>query len=208
VQPLEALNSATAIDINYIGDGGWPFEITVWRNGQKAEQYHANGPLGIVRGHQYDVDVYLSRTRLRILLDGNQVHDQPLPDLGFDRGYVSFAQLAYNPVKDGYPGQAGNRFLWDNLSFDGPSLPKNSLTPADKQDVLFRAFNKSSCTVRGLAADGPINPSNNWIFDTWHVRLDVNAAPVTLGDIQCVARTNDSAPFNNPAIGDIEVIKR
>jgi hypothetical protein len=98
--------------------------------------------------------------------------------------------------------------MWDNLAFDGPSLARNSLTPADKQDVFFRAWNKSSCTVRGMPADGPINPSNNVIFDTWHIRLDASAAPVTLSDINCVGNSGIATLTGDAPIGDIEVVKR
>jgi hypothetical protein len=208
---LEAVNAGPAIDFDFIGDGGWPFEITVWKDGQKSQQFHVQGPVGIPHGtgeSLFDVDFYVSRTRVRVALNGVQVLDQALADIGFDRGYVHFAQLAYNPVKDGYVGDAGNRFQWDNLAFDGPSLPANSLTPADKQDILFRAFDKGSCTVRGVAADGPINPTHNWIFDTWHVRIGVNDAPITLSDIVCITNKGLLPLYGQTDIGDIQVVKR
>jgi hypothetical protein len=209
VQPLEALNSAPAISINYIGDGGWPFEITLWKDGQQTQQYHADGPLNVVVGRQYDVDIYLSRTRLRIELDRREVFNQVMPDLGFDRGYVYVAQLSYNATKDIGEGDHKHRFLWDNLAFDGPSLPRNSLTPEGRQDVLFRAYNVASCSVRGVPADGPINPANNWLFDTWHVQLDASAPPVRPSDIRCVRNTEDPPPDEQPYIGDdIDVVTR
>jgi hypothetical protein len=143
-----------------------------------------------------------------VLLDGKQIHQQDVGDIGFDRGYVHFAQLAYNPVKDHFSGDTANRFLWDNLAFDGPSLPKNLMTPSDKQDVLFRAYGKGSCTVRGIAADGPINPTKYFMYDTWHVQLGINDPPVTLADIKCVANMGGSPPYGDPELGDIQTIKR
>jgi hypothetical protein len=225
INVLEALNMGSAISIDFVGDGGEPFNITQWKNGQNltpgSPQLHAYGPFVVypaplttfVKGTPHDVDIYITRTRLRLLVDGVQVFNQTIPDLGFDRGYVYFGQLAYNPHKDGYEGQAGNRFMWDNFAFDGPSLPKNSLTPADKQDILFRAFNKASCTVRGVSADGPIFPRaspNNLpanIYDTWHVQLPLTDPPVTLSDILCVS-SGGTPSLGQASIGDIQVVKR
>jgi len=225
VNVLEALNAGSAIDIDFVGDGGEPFNITLWQNGQNLTPgnplFHAYGPFStyasplsnFIKGNVHDVDIYLARAHLRVKVDGVEVFNQVIPDLGFDRGYVYFAQLAYNPAKDGYVGDAANRFMWDNLAFDGPSLPKNSLTPADKQDILFRAFNKASCTVRGVPADGPIfprvNPSNlpANIFDTWHVQLPLTDPPVTVSDIQCVS-LGGTPSLGQADIGNIEIVKR
>jgi hypothetical protein len=200
------VNAGPAVSINYAGDGGLPFSIHVWNNGALLQTVYGDGPIGVTQGDFHDVDLYVSRTRVRIALDGRVIADKQIQDIGFDRGYVHFAQLAYNPVKDGYSGDAANRFVWDNLAFDGPSLAKNSLTPADKQDVLFRAFGKGTCTVRGIAADGPV--ATGGIYDTWHVRLGVNDAPVTLGEISCTNAIDYGTPNNQPAIGDIEFVKQ
>ena len=31
-------------------------------------------------------------------------------------------------------------FHWDNVAFDGPTLPMNSLTPAGSEDVVFNVM--------------------------------------------------------------------
>jgi hypothetical protein len=203
-----AVNASPAISIDYVGDGGTPFLITTWKNGVYSRIVEVDGPLGIVPGNQYDIDIYISRTNVRLLLNGTQIANEPIPDIGFDVGYVYFAQLAYNPGKDGFLGESGNRFLWDNLAFDGQSLRANSLTPADKQDVLFRAFNKSSCKVRGLATDGPINANERWIYETWHARIGALDPPVTRSDITCTANTSDATPNGEADIGDIQAVKQ
>ncbi|HSI04591.1 MAG: hypothetical protein ACAI38_23125 [Myxococcota bacterium] len=210
-----------AIDIDFVGDGGWPFTIVVWRDGAKAYLAHANGPIGVTSGVQQDIDVYVSRSHLSVRVDGVEVFDSdehpgedgaPFPDLGFTRGYVHFAQLAYNPVKDGYYGDAPNTFLWDDLAFDGPSLPRNGLTPVGKKEVLFRAWNKASCTVRGLAADGPV--AGGWYIDTWHVQVDAGQA-IAMDDITCIANPDGSGqpdpfptPYGQPFIDDLLFVVR
>ena len=203
-----AADMGPSISITFVGDGGWPFGIVLWNQGEVVEEHHVNGPLGIELNSGadlFDVDLYLSRTHLRVHLDGQEVFSEDIADLGFDLGYVYFSQLAYNPVKDGYEGEVANRFLWDDLAFDGPSLARNSLTPPGKQDVLFRAWNMASCTVRGVVAEGPPNPEESfYLVHTWHARLDDTGSPVTLSDIQCNAL--DDFPAPEAAIADIEIV--
>jgi hypothetical protein len=202
------VNMAPAISIDFVGDGGSPFSVTTWKNGDVAYMETAQGPFGIVSGDQHDIDIYVSRTNIRVQLDGATIFEDDFDDLGFDRGYVSFSQLAYNPVKDGYAGDNANTFMWDNLAFDGPSLAKNSLTPSDQQDVLFRAWSKATCTVRGITADGPVAPLEKTIFDTWHVRLPADAPPIAADEIQCTEAADWQPQDNQPHIGDIEVIRQ
>jgi hypothetical protein len=203
------VNTAPAISIDFVGDGGAPFSVTQWRNGDVVYHETAQGPFGIVSGDQHDIDVYVSRTSIRVTLDGATIYeDDQLEDLGFDRGYVHFSQLAYNPVKDGYAGDNANTFMWDNLAFDGPSLGKNSMTPSDQQDVLFRAWSKATCTVRGIAAEGPVAPLEKTIFDTWRVRLPADAPPVTVDEIQCTEAADWQPQDNQAHVGDIEVVRQ
>jgi len=158
------------------------------------------------------VDVYVSRTHLRIVVDGTQVFDSAIPDIGFDRSYVYFQQAQYNPCKEGpWPGEvwpngtldqcsmAAQMFHWDNIAFDGPTLPKNSLTPAGSEDVVFNAFSVSTggmwnlngpngktgdCTVKGVpASPNGVGTPGNWI--TWTARLPANT-PVSASDVNCV----------------------
>ena len=208
------------IDVDFVGDGGWPFTIIVWRDGQKDYVSHADGPIDAQSGVLRDIDIYVSTTRLTVSVDGKEVFDsdehtdegRPFPGIGFERGYVSFAQVAYNPCKDGFCGDAANTFLWDNLAFDGPSLPKNSLTPVGKKEVLFRAWNKASCSVKGIPAGGPT--LHGWIIATWHVQVDAST-PVSLADITCIANNDSSGnpdpfptPYDQPFIDDLLFVVR
>ena len=217
----EGPRNGDGIDIDFVGEGGWPFTIIVWRDGRKDYLSHADGPIGTASGEQQDIDIYVSKTHLSVHVDGVEVFDSsnhadedgsPYPGLGFERGYVSFSQLAYNPCKDGYCGDAPNTFLWDNLAFDGPSLPKNGLTPVGKKEVLFRAWNKQSCTVKGINADGPVD--KKFMIDNWQVQVDAGAT-ITYDDIDCVARADGSGqpdtfppPYNQNVIDDLLFVVR
>lgn len=221
LRTMEKPRKGDAIDVDFVGEGGWPFTIVVWRNGARAYVSHANGPIGVVSGVQQDIDVYLTRNHLSVRVDGVEVFDSddhpgedgaPFPDVGFTRGYVSFAQVSYNPAKDGFSGDAANTFLWDNLAFDGPSLAKNSLTATGKKEVLFRAWNKATCSVHGITADGPMTVG--WWIDTWHVQVDAGQS-VTMDDITCVANPDESGqpsqfptPYNQPFIDDLQFVVR
>jgi hypothetical protein len=200
-------NMSPAISIVFAGDGGWPFAVLTWKNGHVDQIQYSNGPHGITPGTLYDVDIYVLPTRIRIALDGKQIASIPLQNIGFDTGYVMFTQNAYNPPKDGNSGDAANRFLWDNLAFDGPSLAPNSLTPANKQDVLFRTWGKATCSVRGQPADGPPDTTAFNGFDTWHVQFDASAPPVTLDEISCTLAVTVGPPKGGATIGDIQTIK-
>ncbi len=210
-----------AIDVDFVGEGGWPFTVGVWRNGALAYVSHANGPIGVASGVQQDIDIYVSSNHLSVRVDGVEVFDSsehpmddgtPFPNVGFTRGYVSFVQAAYNPCKDGFCGDAANTFLWDNLAFDGPSLAKNSLTPVGKKEVLFRAWNMERCSVKGIPADGP--QTVGWYIDTWHVQVDA-ATQVGMNDITCVANPGDDGqpstfptPYGQAFIDDLLFVER
>lgn len=203
----DAVNESLALTVDFIGgDGIQPFSVISWKDGEPQQVVYADGPLELTPGELHDIDVYVSRTRTRLLLDGASVLDEALEDIGFDRGYVYFGQIANDPVKEGYSGDAANRFLWDDLAFDGPLLPRNSLTPADQQDVLFRAWNATACSVRGLAADGPVLPlAFDYVYNTWHVQLDGDEPPVGVSDISCSQTDTVEPPESQAAIGDIEI---
>ncbi len=183
---------------------------------------------GVTGKHAYDnvrnsVDVYLSRTHIKITVDNQTMTDQAIPDIGFDKAYIYFGQASYNPCKDNSSGtfqeiyptgtldqcsMAANMFHWDNLAFDGPVLPKNGLTPSGSEDVAFNAFsvgtcgNWESCYVPGKTGDCKVkgvaavpNGLADWnAWVTWVARLPANTA-VTSSDITC-------SPTNwNPAAG-------
>ncbi|MGE4131806.1 MAG: hypothetical protein AB7F86_09205 [Bdellovibrionales bacterium] len=213
--PEFSIDLAPALTIQFQGDGGWPFEILTFKNGAVNKMEHVDGPFEYIGfkdfnpENQYDIDIYVSRTRVRILMNGIQIFNQPF-NIEFNVGYVYFAQLAYNPVKDNSPerntvGEAGNRFLWDNFAFDGPVWPKNGLTPENKKVILFRAYEKASCTVKGIPAEIPFALQG---YDTWRVELD-RSLPIGIADIRCSSRVDYGLPQGESVdIGDIEVIER
>ncbi|MDE3095515.1 MAG: hypothetical protein KGK07_05900 [Chloroflexota bacterium] len=148
-----------------------------------------------VRDH---VDVYVSRTHLKVVVNGTVYLDTAMPDLGFDRTYVYLQQASYNPCKDGTGGAppevwpngilnqctvAAQQVHWDNFAFDGPVLPTNSLTPAGREDVVFNAYSATSCTVKGVPAQS-VGPTSDYAWITWTARLPAGT-PVTVGDIAC-----------------------
>lgn len=202
---LGAMDKSPALTIIFQGEGGWPFSILAWKNGANTFVDHGNGPLGIDFSglHTFDIDV--TRTTLVLKLDGIQRVNTTFDDLGFDKAYVHLTQVSYNPVKDGFEGDAKNRFQWDNIAFDGPALAVNALTPAGQQEVLFRAYSTDGCTVRGVPADGPHNLL--WAaWHTWHVHLN-DTTPVTASDIVCNLLPN-SPPYAGAKVQEIESIQR
>jgi hypothetical protein len=130
------------------------------------------------------VDVYTSRNRIRVVVNGNQLINEAVTDLGFDRAYVYLTQASYNPCKDGECSENLQMFHWDNVAFDGPVLGKNSLTPAGSRDVLFNAYRADSCRVKGVNAD-PVGSGWAGSRVTYRVRLPDDGTPVGIGDINC-----------------------
>ncbi len=165
-------------------------------------------PLGHdnVRDH---IDLSVSRTHIKLVMNGVTYLDTNMPDIGFDRSYVYLEQASYNPCKDGpKPGEiwpnltldqcsvAAQEFHWDNIAFDGPVLPTNSLTPQGFEDVVFNAYSvgqpgtfnpgqPGNCTVKGVPAS-PLGAAlwGNWV--TWMARLPVGT-PVSRADIACIS---------------------
>lgn len=133
------------------------------------------------------VDVYVTRTSVRVLISGTTYIDAAVQDLGFDRAYVYLAQVSYNPCKDDECAENLQTFHWDNVAWDGPVLPNNSLTPAGSQDVVFNVYGAASCTVKGVPATR-VGPMQTFAWQTWSARMPVQ--PVTEADVQC---SGDSA---------------
>lgn len=202
---LGAMDKAPALTVIFQGEGGWPFSILAWKDGNSTFVDHGNGPLGIDFSGLHVFDLYVTRTTLVLELDGIQRVNTTFADLGFDKAYVHLTQVSYNPVKDGFAGDAKNRFQWDNIAFDGPALALNALTPAGQQEVLFRAYSTTGCRVRGVVADGPHNLL--WgAWHTWHVRLN-DTTPVTASDIVCDP-VSDSPYYAGDKVQQIESIQR
>jgi hypothetical protein len=111
-----------------------------------------------VRDH---VDVFVTRTSVRVLINGQTFASAGIPDLGFDRAYVYL-----------------------NVAFDGPALPRNGLTPAGSRDVLFNAYSATACSVNGVAAD-PVGEPTEYTWVTWVARLPDDGSAVGTGGIAC-----------------------
>ncbi|HEX5478160.1 MAG TPA: hypothetical protein VFY79_00420 [Dehalococcoidia bacterium] len=159
------------------------------------------------------VDVYVSRTHLRILVNGQTEVDKDIPDIGFDRAYVYLEHVNYNSCKafeiEGYATiaecqLAGNTFHWDNVAFDGPSLPRNGLTPAGSEDVAFNAFGQASCKVKGVAAMSP-EPSQ-YLWTSWVARLPAGTA-VSPSDVVCTPSSNGGQWYRGTPMG-FEVVQQ
>jgi hypothetical protein len=142
------------------------------------------------------VDVYIRRNSVRILVNGQTMAEETIPDLGFDRGYVYLSQASYNPCK-GWTDEAfavygagfectepAQMFHWDNVAFDGPALPRNSLTPPGYRDVVFNAFSASACSVKGVAAQ-PIGAVTQYVRVTWRARLANDGSALSPANVAC-----------------------
>lgn len=203
---IGAMDHAKALTVHYQGDGGWPFTLLQWDNGQNTRVSHGDGPLGIDLDGLHAFDIYISRTSVRLELDGVERFHDTFDDLGFDHAYVHLALTSYNPVKDGYAGVEANTFQWDNIAFDGTAYAPNSLTPVGSQDIVFRAFSTSACTVRGVEADGPSR--ENWgTWHTWHARLADEGGPITAADISC-NEVPESPYIEDPHVADVVSIRQ
>jgi len=173
-RPLDAL------DIWFRGGG---FDAQISRNGGLAWETNAGSYHGRddVRDH---VDVYVSRTHVRVVVNGDTYIDTPMPDVGFDRAYLYLAQVAYNPCKDHECDLNLQIFHWDNVAFDGPTLGVNALTPPGMRDVAFNAYRANSCTLRGQPTTPMATETDgNWV--TWTARIPDDGSPVSAGDIAC-----------------------
>lgn len=193
------------------------FQVNETKNGALVPQFPACngcGPRYYGTDNNRDaVDVYVSRTHIRIDVNGVTQVDTDIADIGFDVGYVYLDHLNYNSCKayavEGYATVAecqvdGNMFHWDDVAFDGPSLPINGLTPVGFEDVAFNAFSQDACTVKGVAATTV--RKGGYIWTTWIARLPANT-PVTAADISCRPDANGGDNYQGDAPG-LEIVQQ
>jgi len=210
---IGAVNAAPALALKAFRTagrgGGAVADLQVWNGGQLTQSSDVDDQLviGFDTTVRHDVDVYVSRTHVRLDMDGETILDKELADIGFDRAYVNLASLSYNAMKEeGIPHtKQANTTSWDNIAFDGPVLGRNALTPDGMQDVLFRAHAVSGCTVAGVAAEGPLITfyQNTWIG--WTARVPADAGEITADDIQCTL--NDWPRNDEPQWGSIQIVE-
>lgn len=129
------------------------------------------------------IDVYVRRDHLRIIVNGETFIDEAIPDIGFSTGYLYLGQASYNPCKDGQCADNLQIFHWDNVAWDGPVLPRNGLTPAGFQDVVFNAYGQIGCTVKGVQAQ-PVGIVQGFTWVAWVARMPVQSVATT--DVVCV----------------------
>jgi hypothetical protein len=153
-----------------------------------------------VRDH---IDIYVTRTHVRVLVNGEQLISESVSDLGFSTAYVYLSQASYNPCKDGECDENLQMFHWDNIAFDGPALALNSLTPAGFQDVLFNAYRAESCTVADVPAE-PVGEGNEAGRVTWRARLSVSTV-VGVGDVVC---DYNFVQDGSDRIGGFEIVRQ
>ncbi|MBF6599354.1 MAG: hypothetical protein IVW36_02450 [Dehalococcoidia bacterium] len=193
------------------------FQVSESQGGQLVDQYpECNGCGARYEGTpntRDSVDVYVSRTRIRIDVNGKTQVDTAIQDIGFDRAYVYLDQLNYNSCKayatEGYATiaecqVAGNMFHWDNVAFDGPTLPVNGLTPAGSEDAVFNAWSAASCSVKGVPARGSGRDS---VWQTWVARLPAGT-PVTAADVTCAGGGNDGFRWYQGAPMGLEIVQQ
>lgn len=150
------------------------------------------------------VDIYLSQTSIRIYINGVQKTDATFAPLGFDKAYLYLSQASYNPCKDGVCTVADQTFHWDNVAFDGPVLPMNSLTPAGSRDVVFNAYSATSCSVRGVPASIR-GYAHTYTWVTWVARLPDDGTTITPADVSC----NYTAVLDGSnVVRGLEIVKR
>lgn len=172
----------TALDIWFING---TFTGRVVRGGSEVGGFSVDWPRYYGADDVRDsIDVYVSRTSVRVLVNGVTYVDTAVADLGFDRAYVYLSQVSYNPCKDGECSQNLQVWHWDNIAFDGPWLPINGLTPTGTRLVAFNAFSAQNCSVRGVAAAPSGTLSwGRWV--TWVAALPNDGSPVGVGDVAC-----------------------
>lgn len=143
------------------------------------------------------IDIYMNQTSFKMLINGVLVTDETVQTgevrggdgfeefapLGFDKAYLYLSQSSYNPCKDGTCDVPSQITHWDNVAFDGPVLPKNSLTPAGMQDVVWNSYDVTGCTVKGYPAVKSTNHVTSYTWQTWVARMPIQA--VTPNDVSC-----------------------
>lgn len=181
------------------------FEGKVYRGGAEVDSFGVDWPRYYGIDDVRDaVDIYVSRTRVRVLVNGETYVDESMADIGFDRAYVYLSQVSYNPCKEGECAANLQQFHWDNVAFDGPALRWNSLTPAGSRDVVFNAYSATACRVRGVEADPAGAPSwGRWI--TWVARLPDDGSGVGPQDVSC---DHDYVKGNSNTPRDFEVVRQ
>lgn len=166
-------------------------DASVTRGGTLVGEVSAPGTYYGVDNVRDHVDVYITRTHVRVLINGAEYLNTSVPDMGFDRAYPYLTQVSYNPCKAfesfGDPHfeceSAAQLFHWDNIAFDGPKLPINSLTPANSQDVIFTVYSATACNVKGYPA-APAGDLSDYRWQTWVARMPKGTA-VTAADVAC-----------------------
>ena len=158
---------------------------TVTRNGAVVSELVSAGTYFGVDNVRDKIDIYLTRTHVRVTINGVEYLNSNIADVGFDRAYPYLAQVSYNPCKTYECANNLQLFHWDNIAFDGPVLPDNSLTPAGSQDVMFNVYSATACAVKGYAAR-PTGDLTDYRWQTWVARVPANIT-VTPVDVTCSA---------------------
>ncbi len=198
----EARRPRDAFDLWFLNG---TFVGQVVRNGSVVDSFNIDWPRYYGQENvRDDVDVYITRTSVRLEVNGTTFVDESIADLGFDRAYMYLVQASYNPCKDGECSELEQTFHWDNVAFDGPTLGKNSLTPAGQRDVVFNAFSALTCTVRGVPATASsLITWGRWV--TWSARLPDDGSSVSVDDVVCVYDFTQNGS-DNPR--GFEIVKR
>ncbi len=164
----------------------------VVRTGVQVDGFDPNGvTYHGVKDVRDSVDLYVTRTHIRVLINGVTYIDQVVADLGFDRAYLYLSQASYNPCKGfedfGLPlsecQPAAQVSHWDNVAFDGLVLPLNGLTPAGQQDVIGNVYGATACSVKGFPAMEQASLDDGYTWHTWGARMPVQ--PVAASDWHC-----------------------
>ncbi len=191
----------------WFGNGSFTGKLT--HNGTAADAWswpcNGCGPNYVGQDNVRDnIDVFVSRTHTKVIVNDVMMVDRDTPDIGFDRAYVYLEHVNYNSCK-AYSVEhyaplaecqiAGNTFHWDNVAYDGPRLPRNSLTPLGSEDVVFNAFNQTDCSVQGVAGTPVQTSLVGW--QTWVARLPAGTA-VSPSDVRCTGGASGDAYLNVP----------
>jgi hypothetical protein len=184
----DSLYPANALDIWFKGG----FTGTLIRNGSCGDGYCFGNAFKVQPADSYfgtdnvrdHIDVHVTRSSVRIIVNGQEWVNRALPDIGFDRAYVYLSQVSYNPCKDDQCSSAEQIFHWDNVAFDGPLLARNGLTPTGQRDIVFNAYSATECSVRGVPAQAS-GPVQDYTWVTWVARLPDDGSAAGPADVAC-----------------------